>query len=441
MSTQTPEPYRGNNQQCFAYITIKERLPTILVKAMDCFLRNAPRLFKHNPHLPNEQREAMESDCKAVIAKFSQLRYEMMTDKELKCISGECNDVLLWNRALLELQEKQNNVTWFSSPWLFAECLMYRKISEFFKSSIHFSSFDPFEEQKKEALISSIRTAHLLAEFLCRHKCEAEIDEKQEFLSFLQLSLWGNKCDLSLSSGEQRPQDDNFITDLLKYKSFILCDNSDRLWDFVHSLKSNSKRIIIDIILDNAGFELFTDLCFVEMLYVIDVLNIETSLVRFHVKKIPWFVSDALKKDFYWLLEYIINLTDLETLSKLGSKWKNYLSEGLWVILEEDFWTLPYDYSEMQRIAPKLYSTLQEANLLIFKGDLNYRKLTGDLQWDNFTHLKTALRGFLPSSFCALRTIKADVVVGLSDKLSLNDLPSNWKTSGEYALIQFVECN
>ena len=41
---------------------------------------------------------------------------------------------------------------------------------------------------------------------------------------------------------------------------------------------------------------------------------------------------------------------------------------------------------------PALYEELGEADLLIFKGDLNYRKLIGDLNWETTVTFKTALQ-------------------------------------------------
>ncbi|RWS25561.1 protein-glutamate O-methyltransferase-like isoform X1 [Leptotrombidium deliense] len=443
-----PEPYRGNNEQlstvivvCFAYVTIKDRLPTILVKAMDTFRRNASCVIKHRLiNASNEEQTKMEDECKLIVAKFSKLRYQMMTNKELEMFSGSFSDVQQWNNAFVALRDKQGNVTWFDSPWLFVECFMYRSFTHFFQSSLYFRCFDPFEEQKNDALISSLNTAKCMAEHLCRQRSESrDFNQlRNDFITFLALCLWGNHCDLSLSSGNKCVQDDSYVKDLHSFNSYILCNDSQALFDFVFKLKSLSKVVTIDIVVDNAGFELFSDLCFVEMLYLTEILNADSSLIRFHVKKMPWFVSDALKKDFHWLLDYLSNCENSTVLQELGNKWKSLLKDNSWIIIEEDYWTLPNDYSDMQRVDAKLYSKLEEADLIIFKGDLNYRKLTGDLMWDHRTPFITALRGFLPSPLCSLRTIKADVVVGLESESVYCDLPSNWRTTGQYALVQFA---
>ncbi|VDN40140.1 unnamed protein product [Gongylonema pulchrum] len=78
---------------------------------------------------------------------------------------------------------------------------------------------------------------------------------------FLKVCLWGNKCDLSLSCGENvasySPLD---MVDQLADK--ILCDQVDEAERILSSGRVNR----IDIVLDNAGLELFGDLAVAELL-------------------------------------------------------------------------------------------------------------------------------------------------------------------------------
>lgn len=79
-------------------------------------------------------------------------------------------------------------------------------------------------------------------------------------------------------------------------------------------------------------------------------------------------------------------------------------------------------------------------NLTFFPGDLNYRKLVGDINWSKTTPFSTALRGFLPTSLVTLRTIKADVVVGLPEgqEEKLQEEANDWQITGDYAVINLA---
>lgn len=190
----------------------------------------------------------------------------------------------------------------------------------------------------------------------------------------------------------------------------------------------------VDVVLDNAGFELVTDLVFADFL-------VSSGLVRevhFHGKSLPWFVSDVTAKDFQWTIRQTMEANH-KWMSKSGVQWQSYLKEGVWSYHDHPFWTQPHEFCDMAADAPDLYATLQGADLVLFKGDLNYRKLTSDREWDHTVSFGTALRGFGPAPLCALRTLKANVQVGLQqgqgEKLTSQE--PDWMTSGKYAVIQF----
>lgn len=214
-------------------------------------------------------------------------------------------------------------------------------------------------------------------------------------------------------------------------KENIIVDNSQDVWDVTH----NNKNTRIDFILDNSGFELFTDLCFAEFLLHANLAKV----IHLHTKQIPWFVSDASVKDVHWMAEQMKSSSN-KCLSQLGSRWLQRFQDGSFLLQSHQFWTLAQDFSEMKSIAPDLYEDLSQAKIIFFKGDLNYRKLVGDRKWPHTTHFTDALWGFLPAPLCSLRTLKADAQVGLSPGQDdhLEAISKDWMTSGSYAVIQYA---
>lgn len=253
---------------------------------------------------------------------------------------------------------------------------------------------------------------------------------------FKQVALWGNKCDLSISAGAANHQvDGDPVGQALRMQQNILRDDAEAVWCHLVNSRRTGR---LDIVLDNAGFELYTDLCLAELLTSTGV----ASCVRFHAKRMPWFVSDVTAEDWEWTINELISSCDgYALLNVLGEQCKRRLADGVWQFTTHLFWTLPNDFADMKTVAPDLYSDLSGSDLIIFKGDLNYRKLVGDRLWPPITPFSRSLRGFGPAPLCALRTLKCDVVTGLEPGKaeSAAALASDWMLSGSNAVIQFAK--
>ena len=219
-------------------------------------------------------------------------------------------------------------------------------------------------------------------------------------------------------------------------ENYILVDDTENIWNTLQLCNvEHQGEVRVDLILDNAGFELFCDLCFADFLCSKNIVQ----FVVFHVKEMPWFVSDTTQEDFEWMLGQMRTFADRPMLKKCAVQWEEWIKCRRWQIRGHHFWTTPHSFDRMTNVAPTLYSELSRSHLLIFKGDLNYRKLTGDRNWGHTTPFETSLRGFQPAALCTLRTLKADVVVGLLPNQAENVQAQheNWMISGDYAVIQF----
>lgn len=108
----------------------------------------------------------------------------------------------------------------------------------------------------------------------------------------------------------------------------LLVDNTKEIYDILEkNLKSGKNDSIIDIVLDNAGYELFTDMCLATYL----MEKKFTSKVRFYVKRYPWFVSDVMTKDFHWMIEEMTK-SDKEDTRAFGRLAESYVKNGIWTV-------------------------------------------------------------------------------------------------------------
>jgi len=235
------------------------------------------------------------------------------------------------------------------------------------------------------------------------------------------------------------------------------------VWQCIKTLQHGR----IDIVLDNAGFELFTDLAFADFLVTFTPY---VAQVVFHPKLIPWFVSDVTPFDFKSTLASLCNvsvfpapspasggLEALHALENMVARWNQYLQNGVFMLsVPEDtalgggcevgsmmtsFWTSPWPYWNMQTHANTLWKWFRGSGLVVFKGDLNYRKLTGDVQWPVSTSFSDAI-GPLSGSFSlvSLCMSKSDVVVGVASEVAekLDYQDKTWRVNGKFALVSFV---
>ena len=85
-----------------------------------------------------------------------------------------------------------------------------------------------------------------------------------------------------------------------------------------------------------------------------------------------------------------------------------------------------------------MVSSFHQQDLLIAKGDANYRRLVGDLHWKYETEKKRVL-DYYPCPMLLLRTLKSNVNVGISleKQEQAKSFDDSWDCSGKVGIIQF----
>ena len=226
--------------------------------------------------------------------------------------------------------------------------------------------------------------------------------ERLLFTEICEICLWGNATDLSLltsltyediqklqGSEARKAAEKNIVVNELP-AAYEALQNAKRI-----NPKGERR---VDIVLDNAGFELFVDLILAGYLIA---AGLATRIVL-HPKSIPWFVSDVLPDDFGALLNALADpqsfyttlsedeihsektpqpLSDreVEELRFLFEHWSGLHQEGQLVIRPNRFWTQSGSFWRLPKSDPRLWDDLKESEMVVFKGDLNYRKLTADV--------------------------------------------------------------
>jgi hypothetical protein len=208
-------------------------------------------------------------------------------------------------------------------------------------------------------------------------------------------------------------------------RKHLLADDTPALLDYLTELNPAETRI--DIILDNAGYELVTDLALAGYL----LASGTAAQVTLHAKLHPVFVSDALNRDIFRTIEFMLFDSDLLT-KTLAVQLRTYLVEDRLRILHHPFWTSPLPAWDMPA---DLLEQIDGSSLIISKGDANYRRLLGDRHWPMDTPFAQVVNYF-PTAVLSLRTLKSEIAVGIDPRKIPQDDPK-WMINGRWGLIQF----
>jgi len=395
----SPAPLRGNEKDTWANDTIIRRLPEIARRVLT----------------ENQLTAIARKNIKTLIAEIPH--------SPLPRIDDGAPDVAAW-QSYLAPHFGQN---WLDVPWYFAEAYFYRRIlgaiNYFSADDPH--AADPFQFQKSRGLKNNAATIQRLSENLTR--ALADSSPWTQFSRLLHVSLWGNRADLSLwpagETGEHL-----IATDGISPAEDLLIDNTAAV---VSHLQSCNKSTRVDFLIDNAGFELVTDLVLVDFLLSEKL----ASNITFHLKAHPTFVSDAMPKDVRHTFAFLDSLGG--DAAQLSYRLTAHLAENKLQLQANFCWNSPLVFQEMPTL---LQTLLSPAHLIISKGDANYRRLLGDCH-RAFDASFAKIVSYFPAPVVALRTFKSEVAAGVPSTLSaqLSRQNSAWLTDGKRGVIQFSD--
>ena len=305
---------------------------------------------------------------------------------------------------------------WYDVPFLWAESYFYRKLLEALEF-FHLSQLgpwwgiDPFGPLKRSDLADPSLDADLVALDEL-----APLPPAEHAAALVQASLWGNRADLGFRIQTGEGHADRVAE--------LVVDDSRLMWSII----DRARPATVCMIADNAGRELVPDLVLLD--YLLDTGW--ASKVALHVKPYPYYVSDATTADVVGCLRRLVGASGRA--GEIGRRLWDATGAGRLAVRTHPFYCAPLSY---HHLPADLAHDVETASITIFKGDLNYRRLLGDCDWPPTTSF-AALTAYWPTPLAVLRTLKSDVVAGISaEKLSSLDATGEpWRTNGTRALIQ-----
>jgi hypothetical protein len=154
--------------------------------------------------------------------------------------------------------------------------------------------------------------------------------------------------------------------------------------------------------------------------------------VTFHLKRHPFFVSDAMVADARRLVVRI-------AAQPLGRRLAEHLAAGRLALVDHPFWTTCLGF---RHLPASLSARLRSTGLVVLKGDVNYRRLLDDRHWPHTARLAD-VAAYFPAPFLVLRTLKAELMVdlrpGQAEELAAQD--PEWLTNGRRGVVQLVGAN
>ncbi|MFJ7998594.1 damage-control phosphatase ARMT1 family protein [Streptomyces sp. NPDC096310] len=391
----------GNEPGSFPRSVLETRHPALIRQVRDAF-----------PYGP-EQHEALDALLREI------------TDGVMEPLAADAHDLGRWRSWGYD---EQVGRSWFDAPFLWSESYFYRRLlgAVGYFTPGPWQGVDPFAPFKR----AELRTGAVDDELTALDGLATVADgpgrrDDDQAYALLLASLWGNRADLgfrisspSASEGSGGPDTD----------SPLVADDSALLWSL---LPRGVPARPVHLIADNSGRELIPDLVLLDHL----LRTGRAARAVLHIKPCPYYVSDATLPDVVDALRRLREAPGYA--ARIGRRLWDAMAAGRLDVRAHDFFRAPLPFDAMPA---DLRAQLADAAVTLVKGDLNYRRLVGDRAWP--ATLPFAERtAYFPGPVTALRTLKSDVVVGLSDDTlksldTRTEKGSSWRTSGTHALIQ-----
>ena len=391
----------------FAYYTIEARFKSTYDKELLC----------HNlPGLPS-YKEFLNSPV-----------FKGATTKNAKKVRKELLDI---TTRYTTLQYGEQHYEYLRRlPFLVAEFYFYYYILYSYVCNMptdYVGELDPYIPTKRESLEKFVKEGKIdgLNDAFEEVMEGDQLPDEEDLQLFLRYCVNANTTDLSQQKERQEYSECS-----------LLIDDTKQLWNYLDRCRKGTQQSAI-CITDNCGPELYSDI----LLGLFLLRKCGYNEVRYQVKELPIFVSDTTMND----------VKELFGCDMMKSVWQKY-----WVgTLEQDEQGVFFvNCGDQKRIVfeshrewhrPNLFEMSEcfaqwnnqdDIGLIIVKGDMNYRRLVGDKNYDYNDTIEEKV-GYIGRPLLVLRSLKSNVFLGGTQKIK--NVRPDWKTSGEYGVVHFVD--
>ena len=393
--------FTASDENSFAYFTVKNRFPKIYNEYCSGDYEEFVRKNTIKDVFCNKNGKYINSEDE----NHADINYQRIVKKSVENSKTKLGLEFTENSTLEEFFLK---APFFEAEVLFYHVLLAQKNyhknkNDFFagkKDSDYAGKHESYRKELELLFTRSIDYSSIKNE---EEKSKQQFDDLHRILTY---SLTANTGDLSQLE-INRPESVK-----------ILQDDTDVIFKFLNKKEYHR----FDIICDNSGSELFSDI----YLAVFMLLHSYVKKVILHVKAYPYFVSDATLEDFGKLLAVL-------TKDGRNKRLSEYLHDKKIEVIADKFWTMPtyFDDNEIKKLG------LNKSNLIIVKGDLNYRRLVGDKNYNGDGSLKEYCL-WHKTPVIAPRVLKSDVLIGVDEvfRTMAYTQDKNYKTDGKWGVIQ-----
>ena len=360
----------------------------------------------------------------------------MLASLEEEMLSGilpSCSSV--WEQ-IITASSVDRSMGWDSLPEKIAEKYFYYRIFAALEANSvpgGGAIFDCFLDKKLSNLKSS---QPFLEEISSRLPDIVMATDPMESLEmFLFVSLWGMQKDRKLICN-----DDSITGTAKKRRAF-----SDGIRSQMTCLASNDMAAVlklfdegksgrgdVSIIVGNTGKELAADLA---LAYALLTSNL-CETVTFHTKRYTANEYGATNVDVYGHVEHLADPvhSSVWAVRHFGEALRTLIFTGRLKIEDDEFWCLP---TPLWELPPHLEAKLSSCRLVIIKGDDNYNRMLGSLDWPLTTDTSSVL-SYWHVPVCALRVLESEVGCGFDDVTARQSgFSKSFMKSGKWGQVQF----